>query len=372
MPFLSFIVGFRNREYERVKLFLESLSFQSDKDFEVIFVDYGSDSDLSSRIEPLITKYDFAKYFFYNSRGQNWNRAKCLNYAFKKSKAEYIFTTDIDFIFNKNFVSLLKKNSSQDMARYYSFGYLSKKYSKDIDFNKPFHPTNEYSSIDTIGALLISKKMFIGINGFDEFYEIWGLEDNDILKRIQISNYSIEFCADRNLIWHIWHLPAKKTDILPEGWLQFLGDYFKDKFNNIHTQNKNHICVIDESRPIISKFNKATCINNISYNTNYLQEYLKSKIIEAKSDEVICFKFNDHEYQKYYNSSLNKLIRHINKTFNRFNLPLIISNKNMIQFISQKQIRDTLQYFIKYNQKLIKDYYLCQDLEKDGLYVMKR
>lgn len=54
MPFLSFIVGYRNREIERVKLFLESLSFQSDKDLVVILVDFCTTEEISIEIKDLI------------------------------------------------------------------------------------------------------------------------------------------------------------------------------------------------------------------------------------------------------------------------------------------------------------------------------
>lgn len=372
MPFISFIVGFRNRDVERVQIFLKSLNLQTDNDFELIFVDYGSDVELSKEIESLVGKCPFAKYYFFNSRGQNWNRSKCLNYAFSKAKGAYIFTADIDFVFINSFVSLLKKTSTPTLAKYYSFGYLSQNYSQNIDLTKIEHPAESYSNIDTIGALLLSREVFLDLNGYDEFYEIWGVEDNDILKRIQLSSYKIEFCADENLIWHIWHLPAKKADILPEGWLRFLGDYYTNKFASERTQYTNYFCEIDNARPILSKFDNCKCINNVAYNPHFLLMYLKMELLHVNSNDVICFKFIEDDYLKYSNSNLNKCILFLNKIFYKFNLPIVLSNKNMLAFINKKQIRDTLQYFIKYNHNLIKDYYLSDDLMNQGFYIMKK
>ena len=372
MPFLSFIVGFRNRDLDRVHVFLESLSRQTDRDFELIFVDYGSDELLSEKLKPLVSKYQFAQYYFVNSRGQNWNRSKCLNFAFSKASGSYIFTADIDFVFINNFISLLKTTSVSSVARYYSFGYLSQKYSQNIDLNKTEHPTEAYSDIDTIGALLLSREIFSYLQGYDEFYEIWGVEDNDILKRIQLSNYKIEFCSDKNLIWHIWHLPAKKADILPDGWLRFLGDYFDHKFSHEKKDIVNYLCELDNSRPIISNFETARSLTDVKYSASYLMIFLKNEILKLNSNEVVCFKFNVDEYHKFSNSNLNKLVLFVNNVFDKFNLPVTILNRNMMIFNTEKKIRDTLQYFIKYNHHLIKDHYMHDDLINDGFYVMKK
>jgi glycosyltransferase involved in cell wall biosynthesis len=372
MPFISFIVGFRNRDVERVQIFLKSLSLQTDSDFELIFVDYGSDVELSKKIEPLVAKYQFAKYYFFNSRGQNWNRSKCLNYAFSKANGSYIFTADIDFVFINSFVSSLKNTSVPAVAKYFSFGYLSQKYSQSIDLTKTQHPTEEYSAVDTIGALLLSREIFSYLNGYDEFYEIWGVEDNDILKRIQLSSYKVEFCADKNLIWHIWHLPAKKADVLPEGWLRFLGDYYTNKFADSKKHSANHFCEMDNTRPIISKLDNCICINDISYNPHFLLIYMRNELLQMTSNDVICFKFKVDDYLKYSNSNLNKLVLFLNISFNKLNLPVTLSNKNMIAFTNEKQIRDALQYFIKYNHHLLKDHYLADDIMKQGFYIMKK
>ena len=42
MDELAIVFGYRNREPIRVKRCLESLSKQTDSDFRVVFVDYGS------------------------------------------------------------------------------------------------------------------------------------------------------------------------------------------------------------------------------------------------------------------------------------------------------------------------------------------
>ena len=51
---ISIVVGYRNREIERVKRSLDSLLQQKYVDFEMIFIDYGSDHSISKDIEQLL------------------------------------------------------------------------------------------------------------------------------------------------------------------------------------------------------------------------------------------------------------------------------------------------------------------------------
>jgi predicted glycosyltransferase involved in capsule biosynthesis len=192
MLFLSFIVGFRNRDTERVTLFLERLKAINSDDFELIFVDYGSDESVSENVKKIVSNYSFANYQFFNSRGQNWNRSKCLNYGFGFTKGQYIFTSDIDFLYDVDFISILKKIVTPTQAFYFQVGFLSQKQSENIHSDSKKYEIESYSNEDAVGALLISREMFNEVGGYDEFYEIWGIEDNDMLYRIKMTKNKIK------------------------------------------------------------------------------------------------------------------------------------------------------------------------------------
>lgn len=372
MPFLSFIVGFRNRDTERVRLFLESLKAIRGDDFELVFVDYGSDETVSDSVKKIVSNYSFANYHFFNSRGQNWNRAKCLNYGFSLSKGQYIFTSDIDFLYSIDFISIVKQIASPTHAFYFKVGFLSEKESQYIHFDSEKYDIEGYSNEDAVGAMLISRQMFDEVGGYDEFYEIWGVEDNDLLYRIRMTDNQISFYSKRILIWHIWHLPVKKSSILPDGWLKYLKDYFEYKKQTIFLPDQNFYCTHDPTRPIIN--NK----NNINFkrivvncSEKYLTLLLKNEMEKLNSNDVLALEFSFSSIESIQRSRLNRLVQRVNKIFSRLKSPIHIENKNMDLYLSKDKAMETLQYFIKNNKSQIRDFYIPSDINLEPVYLMK-
>ncbi len=372
MPFLSFIVGYRNREIERVKLFLESLNAINSDNYELIFVDYGSDEDVSESVKQIVANYPFANYHFFNSRGQNWNRAKCLNYGYRFCKGQYIFTSDIDFLYDVDFMSIIKEIAISTKAFYFQVGFLSQKQSKNIHSDTKKYDIESYSNEDAIGALLISKKMFDEVGGYDEFYEIWGVEDNDLLYRIKMTNNQISFYNSKTIIWHIWHLPIKQSAILPNGWVKFLKDYFEHKKQNISSCNQNYYCNIDKLRPTINRNDISYKSLNINCSEKYLGFLIKNELQKLDPNHGLALKFNFNEVDRVKGSRLNKLVQGLNKYFKKLKLPLFLANENMSQYIEQQTALETLQYFIKFNAELIADYYLPNDISENTVYIIKK
>lgn len=371
MPFLSFIVGFRNRDTQRLTLFLESLKAMYNNDFELIFVDYGSDEAVSADVKTIVENYVFAKYFFFNSRGQNWNRAKCLNYAYKKSNGQYIFTSDIDFLYHKSFISIVKSIINPQTAYYFKVGFLSQKQSQNITIDSENYDIENYSDKDAIGALLISRPMFDEVGGFDEFYEIWGVEDNDLLHRIRMTNNKIEFFEKKILVWHIWHLPVKQTSVLPEGWLKFLGDYFEAKKQTIILPNQNYYCKNDENRPVLNNKKLKEKTITINCSEKFLVLLIKNELQKLTSDEILCVKFNFSQYNSVLTSRVNKLVDTLNNFFKRIKTPLHVQNINMQLYLSPNKAIEQMQYFIKYNRELIKDFYLPENVTSEPIRFIK-
>jgi hypothetical protein len=372
MPFLSFIVGFRNRDVERVRLFLESLKAIDSNDFELIFIDYGSDEHISETVEKRVSIYSFARYYFYNSRGQNWNRSKCLNYAYTRCEGEYIFTSDIDFLYSKDFISIIKNIISPIRAYYFKVGFLSQKQSQNIHFEYDKYDVESYSNEDAVGALLISKSMFDQVGGYDEFYEIWGLEDNDLLHRIKMTTNQIDFYSTETIIWHIWHLPVKQSSVLPDGWVKYLKDYFEYKKTTITAPNQNYYCSNDATRPIIhNRANIGFAEVLVNCSTDFLPVLLKNQLLKIKSNDGLLIRFDFSSHDSVSNSRLNKVVKKINAIFKNYKTPLCIENKNMSLYLSEPKAKDVLQYFIKNNRELIRDFYIPKDITTEPVYLMK-
>lgn len=369
MSKISFIVGFRNREPHRVKYFLQSLAEQSSQNFEVLFVDYGSDVNTSSAVKELLSQYPFAVYRFFNTRGLNWNRSRCLNEAARMSSGTHLFTCDIDFVFDKKFTERLRDYLSDDQTHYFKVGFLPKNKSdlrdlkeKDVEF---------FSDEDAIGASLIPKTIFEQIGGFDEYYEIWGLEDNDLLYRLRKAGQAMEFESKGCGIFHMWHLPAKQSDILPEGWLKLLSDHLKAKKNGL-IEDQVFYSPLDQRRPLLSDHSqKSSDLLIKNYSRFFLRELLEIKWAQLANGEILNLQFDFQDYSNFTKSKAFRWQTILSRFFHRFNLPFELQHLFSENYLSPKAARDEIQYFLKRHSNSLQDYYLPEHFEKGTIKLMK-
>lgn len=104
MPTISIIVAIFNRKDELFEL-LNSLSHQTDKDFEVIIVDDGSKIDL----KPTIYQFDemlTIQYFRKDNSGPGLSR----NYGARRAKNDWLVFVDSDVIVEKDYIENIKKD----------------------------------------------------------------------------------------------------------------------------------------------------------------------------------------------------------------------------------------------------------------------
>jgi glycosyltransferase involved in cell wall biosynthesis len=103
MPTISVIIAIYNRKDELFEL-LQSLSFQTDKSFEIIIVDDGSIVNLVPTIENFKEILDI-KYFKKNNSGPGLSR----NYGAAKATNDWLVFVDSDVIVEKNYIENIKK-----------------------------------------------------------------------------------------------------------------------------------------------------------------------------------------------------------------------------------------------------------------------
>ncbi|CAD7812663.1 Putative glycosyltransferase EpsH [Chryseobacterium aquaeductus] len=103
-PTISIVVAIFNRRDELFEL-LNSLTFQTDKAFEIIIVDDGSLIDL----KPTINNFDGIldiKYFRKDNSGPGLSR----NYGSKRASNEWLVFVDSDVIVEKDYIQNIKKD----------------------------------------------------------------------------------------------------------------------------------------------------------------------------------------------------------------------------------------------------------------------
>ena len=124
---LTLIYPYRNREIERIRKSLNSLTNQTNKSFHVYFVDYGSDIETAKKTELLVQNFSFVKYQYYPTHFQPWNKSRALNSVIKKLNDGFCFVADVDMIFHPEFVERAISLQNNSTVTYFKVGFLSER-----------------------------------------------------------------------------------------------------------------------------------------------------------------------------------------------------------------------------------------------------
>lgn len=231
---VSILYSFRDRSLEIVKTSLDSLKEQSWKEFEVVFLDYGSHNTSPEALKDLVESYDFCTYVgVRGAQGMLWSRSKALNLAIKKARYDLIFIVDIDLYFAPEALEVSLDSFEEGKYLGGDWVFLSKKESEEFleGVRKPNWGSAKIS--DDNGMLLIEKSALEKIEGYDEFFHLYGGEDTDLKNRLFLAGYQNEKIKTPFLFFHIWHphVIIKRTS-------QLLGFPY---IHNVKRINEKHV-----------------------------------------------------------------------------------------------------------------------------------
>lgn len=197
---ISIIVAIFNRKEELTEL-LNSLSKQTDGDFEVIVVDDGSSVDLLPVVEDFQSRLDI-QYFKKENSGPGLSR----NYGAERAKNEWLVFLDSDVEVETDYIQSIKRNLLKNPTD--AFGGADK---ADEGFS-PLQKAISYSmtSVLTTGGIRGSKKsvskfqprsfnmgvnrcVFLEVGGFSEM-RIG--EDPDLSMTLWEKGYTTQFYED--------------------------------------------------------------------------------------------------------------------------------------------------------------------------------
>lgn len=349
---ITIIYPFRNRELVRIKKSLDSLALQSDPNFCVVFVDYGSNTEISAATRDLLLQYEFVKYVYSYHCDQPWSRSKAINIGLRQAETEYVFIADIDIIFHYNFIDLLYKLRSSKQSVYFQVGYLNEEESKSFkDFDN--YIITSKSIREGQGLSLFRLDSLLKIGGFDEFFHFWGAEDEDVHSRLKNAGFDTIFYNKKILLLHQWHPVfnvSKNNELTIEPSLSNVFNLNKQKLrfnqNNklIKVNNDNWGSFIDEIDYDVLKNNKDCVIllnkkNNIDNFINIVLPNTHSRIINVR--------FEMNSYQKSFKSKIKKLLR-----------------INLHEYYSLKEVNDlVLKNLVIYYKDYLFTYVVSTDLK---------
>lgn len=368
LPLISIIIGFRNRELERVKSSLDSIANQTLKGFDLIFIDYGSEDSYAAATKKLLNEYEFASYFYSDTRGWFWNRAHALNIGLSYATGQIILFSDIDLIFESDFLS---KIAALDYSKsYYSFScyYLPEHYDlQQLTESAQNFPENY------VGLCAVNSEQVKAVGGFDEYYMVWGVEDDDLYYRLTKSGLvRKEQPANNFKVYHQWH--PEFYGKLPAAWYKHMIYYY-----SLHSKYD-----------ISSNYTKAQpqrylfeMIENAQYEQN-IEIKLKAKLITAFQnfwvalemmlpEEIRWFRFSKRD--NFTKGKLKAAIPFMNKLLAKqqlFNYRLIRKEEAGSSLnITTEDVRNALHFFVGVNRHIIKDYYYKED-EASILFIFKK
>ena len=311
---ITILYPFRNRELFRVKNSLNSLAIQSNLNFKVLFVDYGSSPKIATEVKNLLNEYDFVDYLYSYHIEQPWSRSKAINIGLKNVKTDFVFIADIDLLFHKDFVALLQELKNPTKSIYFQVGYLA-----DID-NKEFKPFDDYNIISKSipegqGLSLFSMDALRAVNGFDEFFHFWGAEDEDIHSRLRNFGLSTVFFDTKIYLLHQWHPVFNESNdkkLTDEPKISNIFNFNKQKlrFNqknnliNVNFKDWGKMLTKDDYEILTNETNRITLINKKS-----IVDHFINIILPNTHESIISVRFQEDSHQHSLKYKFKRMLR---------------------------------------------------------------
>ncbi|NJL13561.1 MAG: glycosyltransferase family 2 protein [Microscillaceae bacterium] len=197
-PQISVCIAYRDREALRVQNCLASLDQQSFRDFEVVFVDYGSQPERASEIKEICNTFPNVRHFYFDSRGQFWNPALALNYAIAQAKGETVLVLDVDLMVLPDFLEKCQK--THQVIEFLTFDYVDLKpgftqYAQLASQKEVLIQPKQIKPVN--GALLLARQFLLAAGGYDPYFFIWGELDLEILDRLEALGLQNAICRQQ-------------------------------------------------------------------------------------------------------------------------------------------------------------------------------
>ena len=226
---------------------LEGYCRQSDQDFDLVVADDGSKEDTAEVVQQFAQRAPFRlTHVWHEDRG--FRAAAIRNRAVASSGADYIVFTDGDCVPSRHFVRVHKQLAEQGYFLganrvLLSAGLTNRVLSQQVSIHTwrvfdwilswskrevnrvlplmelpdgPFRKwrSDRWEGIKTCN-FSVWRADLIRVNGLDESYEGWGLEDSDLVIRLLhagVKHKSARFAAT---VFHLWH-PEQDRMRLPD------------------------------------------------------------------------------------------------------------------------------------------------------------
>ncbi len=297
---ITIVLTYRNRDISIVAKCLDSFKHQTNKNFSLVIVNYGSSQTYTNLINEVEKEYAFLSIINCKTEGQLWCKSRAINIALRQCKTPYFFVGDIDMMYHPEFVEKLDVFKLNRTITYFQVGFLNK---EESNLNKAFkdYILKFKSSKEATGMTFFKTETLLSVNGYDEFYNGWGSEDTDVHIRLKNAGYTVEFFDEEILMLHQWHAKHYRTKNSLEPFHSFLEqinyEYLeltkKTKKTKANTKFDFGI-YIDSDYEMLSNPEKKFLLTNKS---SQIKAFIKNILLEQTNTSISLTVNEDKEYR---------------------------------------------------------------------------
>jgi GT2 family glycosyltransferase len=216
---VTVLIGVRDRTDHRLGLALRSIREQEYPAalLHALVVDYGSEPAAAGRTAEVCRDYQ-ATYVRVETAGV-WSRSRCLNVGVRRAATKFLLTSDVDILFAPAYVAEavralresplsvvcsrmldLPEDTADELRRTGECGAPLRLH----EWKRASTPRYGWRSHPSIAMTYTAFHQ--AIRGYDEFYELWGAEDVDLLRRLtKLGLERRALTSEAAFYLHQWH-----------------------------------------------------------------------------------------------------------------------------------------------------------------------
>lgn len=218
MDDVTVVIGTRNRADSRLVNALKSIRAQTHPDHlvRIAVVDYGSEPESAGRTEQLCR--EFVADYVRVQGDAVWSRSRCLNVGLRRADTKYVMTSDADILLSPSYladaVSVLREaplsvvcspmldlpEESADVLERASREQQPLQLDAWREWCRPRFGWQMHPSVCVAFAAL-----YRAVRGYDEYYEVWGAEDDDLIRRFSYLGVETRAVGADSFYLHQWH-----------------------------------------------------------------------------------------------------------------------------------------------------------------------
>jgi glycosyltransferase involved in cell wall biosynthesis len=220
---VTVVIGARNRADYRLENALRSIRSQTyPADLvRVVVVDYGSESVGASRIANMCTRHG-AEYVRVDGI-EIWSRSRCLNIGIRHANTKFLLVSDADIVFPPHYLSGCVEVLTASPTSVVGSAMLdlpeesvsilqqSARTGSELPFDSwksSCRPRHDHVFHPSICATYTA--FFRVVRGYDEFYEVWGNEDDDLYRRFWYLGLTPRPLGPESSYMHQWHAESER------------------------------------------------------------------------------------------------------------------------------------------------------------------